>query len=271
MRKLNYNTVTMGISNYIAFLASNPHKPASEPRPYESSGSRIRRMEYGVMRHDVGYGKPPLHSHPRSHSHSQSHSHSPNQSTHKPGTVTANHRHPAHSAHTSISSSFKTITDQAQAQAPSLRRSTLSPSSYYGSEPSNQRSGSHSRSGSSHARATINPATHYADCTGPGNPWLSTSSTQAPSRPRRRSSSHDQAAQNTLKAHNAKWRARDADGPRWPLRWPSVSISGSERDSQGRRRRPSRRASQRESAWTYDWGSGMSTSRSRMEGRSGSR
>ncbi|KAK5937645.1 hypothetical protein PMZ80_010266 [Knufia obscura] len=53
------------------------------------------------------------------------------------------------------------------------------------------------------------------------------------------------------RAHNAKWRARDARQPSWPLDWPSMSSSSHVPSSS---RRPStRRRRETDVEWEYDW------------------
>ena len=180
------------------------------------------------MRHDVGYGKPLLHSHDRSRS--QSRSHTRKHGTHASSTVTANHHHPAHETHTSNSS--LSIAAKAQSQAQTLLPDhPKCASSLCAPDHPNPSSRSRSHSVSSRSRATIDPANRYADCTGHGNPWIHTSSTHDSGPQRTRSMSPDRAAHNALKAHNARWRARDGERPRWPLRWPSMSTGGSEMDN----------------------------------------
>lgn len=131
----------MGLSD---FLSSGPYD--SRHYEYESSGSRMRRMDYGRMEHDVGYAKP-------SRSHSRRHSH-----THRSNPRAADH-------------AYDIPTATATIRRPSLAQRLMRSSSHYEPESPVRSSRSHR----SRKPSTINPTNYYgyADCIGKGNTYAS--------------------------------------------------------------------------------------------------
>jgi len=155
----------MGFSD---FFSGGPYD--SRHYEYESSGSRMRRIDYGRMEHDIGYAPPP-----RSHSRRHSHTHRSN-----PRAAAADQ---ARHAYDMLSRT--TIT-----RKPSLAQRLMRSSSHYEPESPVVRSRSHR----SRKPSTMNPTNYYGygDCVGRGNPYASGTTTRDRDRcssPQRRRSS----------------------------------------------------------------------------------
>lgn len=203
---------------------------------YESSGSRMRRMDYGRMEHDVGYGTPP--SLP-SRSHSRKH-----RSTHR--SDPADHHAQAINVSTGTENSHPSrnlphhLPHFSSHYEPShhLRRS----SSHYEPEtPRRSKSRNHS------GVPTISPVESYGDCVGRGNPYTNSARFSATpshhsSLSRNRSAAAWEAEERERNdtvpesyAHSAKGRARNRDtsgtSGEWEYDWPSPSMSACSRTS----------------------------------------
>ncbi|KAK5943242.1 hypothetical protein PMZ80_004249 [Knufia obscura] len=207
--------------------------------PYESSGSRMRRIDYGRMEHDIGYAT----SKPRSTSHSHSRT--------KRSNSTKDHTHTkyAHSNDLFTRDPLPPIHQPVRSANPyghPVKGYPRSSSRYEPERPSKPRTRSISRAGSIRSPATINPAEYYADCIGRGNPYSMSMSMSVHDPARRRSGSapHDRAGVrkcNVADSSNAKVGSK------------------------------ARKASRTESAWTYDWPSMSMSVISRSGSRGGSR
>lgn len=202
--------------------------------PYESSGSRMRRIDYGRMEHDIGYAT----SKPRSTSHSHSrtkrsnstkdHTHTkyapsndlftrdPLPPIHQPVRSANPHGHPVHSR---------------------------SSSRYEPAQPSKPRTRSISRAGSIRSPATINPAEYYADSIGRGNPYSMSMSIHDSARRGSGSAPHDRANErkrSVADPSNARVGPRSRKPSRaesaWTCDWPNNSMSSRPGSRRGSRR-----------------------------------